>query len=381
MNQFEKKYIDNIKKDVDIPQVVMQKAEDAFNSIKDGKGIKEMKSKRLKKTIIGLGSAAAVMGAFVCTCFMNPTWASGLPVIGGLFEKYEDKSTYKGNFTEMAEKQRQEALEKDGVTSLPCSKEDGDITFTLKEMYSNDKAMYATIELKNKEGFSTNTVLRNGKDEPALQIYFDSLFGIEDNDMGIVTVNGDFIDENTYEGVFRIGLDSRPIKVDNDKMKLNLNFTKILFSQIEKGYNGDKAFEGNWKFNFDINIDKTQTKTIVLNDIKKNGVGMKSIDVTPYEMILHTADIDNDYDKNPNAILTFPVVFDANGKYMETGMPIVDEYPIYGKDVSKVDIYLCEYNEYLDKLKRFRNEDNFKQLMEEKALYHTTVEIPSLKNK
>lgn len=378
MNEIEKRYKDNIEREVDIPDVVKEKAEEAFLLIKNEGDINNMKSKVLKKAIIGITSVAAVMGIFLFTCVKNPTWASGLPIIGGLFEKYEDNAIYKGDFTKMAEEQRQESLSKDGITSLPCSKIKGDITFTLKELYCNDKAIYGTLELKNKKGFSTKTVLRDYEhNKPAIQAYYDSIFGGPNyEEMGVVTLNGDFIDENTYTGVFRIDLTERKIKSDADKIKMNLNFNEIRIGQVDKGHEGDKILKGDWRFNFDINIDRKHTKTIDINTRNKDGVGMKSIDVTPYELILHDFYAeDTKHGKKPSYPLTFPVLLDANGKFMECGQPIVDNYPIYGVDVSKIDIYLCEYNEYMDELRGYKNDKNLKGIMEKKALYHTTVKI------
>ena len=66
----------------------------------------------------------------------------------------------------------------------------------------------------------------------------------------------------------------------------------------------------------------------------------------------------------------FMVVLDAQGKLLPSGSSsYADTYAVGGRDVSRVYVYVCDYTEYMDELKGYRDSADFKEILEERALY------------
>lgn len=129
-------------------------------------------------------------------------------------------------------------------------------------------------------------------------------------------------------------------------------------------------WNGSWNFDLDINVDRSRTNVIEINTENENGVGIKSVEITPFELKVNQLN-----EGSTKAADTFPVVLDASGKMLPYGnSSYVTDYAVYGADISKLDIYLCDYIEYMDEIKGHKTEDNFKQILDERAIYHTTVE-------
>ena len=103
----------------------------------------------------------------------------------------------------------------------------------------------------------------------------------------------------------------------------------------------------------------------------KNGIGLISVTKTPFEMIVEAGD-------NPD---TFTVVLDANGEKLENGTfgGACNMLSVSGRDVSKAEVYICDYEEYMDELKGYwyseekSSEKSFQDILEERALYHKQI--------
>ena len=81
---------------------------------------------------------------------------------------------------------------------------------------------------------------------------------------------------------------------------------------------------------------------------------------------------------NPDA---FTVVLDANGEKLENGTfgGACNMLSVSGRDVSKAEVYICDYEEYMDELKGYwyseekSSEKSFQEILEERALYHKQI--------
>lgn len=139
--------------------------------------------------------------------------------------------------------------------------------------------------------------------------------------------------------------------------------------------------DGPW--NFEICVTKNHEDTIVkeINDIDENGLGVVSVTKTPFEITVETQE--PDMSQSPSGAGYFVVALDADGDIMPYGSDgRVDVWAIQDRDISRIDIYLCDYIEYMDELKGYYWSDTyetdketktFKQLLDERALYHTEV--------
>lgn len=132
--------------------------------------------------------------------------------------------------------------------------------------------------------------------------------------------------------------------------------------------------DGPWDFSFEVNKNDSETIKIDINDRDENGLGLVSVSRTPFEVMVDAGSPNGDY---------YVTVLDANGEPMETnGGGSVMSYAIQDRDVSRVDVYICDYLEYMDELKGYywssdyeekKKEKTYKQLLDERAVYHKEV--------
>ena len=137
-------------------------------------------------------------------------------------------------------------------------------------------------------------------------------------------------------------------------------------------------FDGPWSFEIPIHIDTTQTVVQEINETNENGIGLKSVVKTPYELTVYDM-----YEEGADSD-TFLVALDANGNklpYNESN-PDCDNFTIQDRDISTVDIYILDYMQYMDELKgeeRYNNNENkpddekWSTLLEANAKYHKTL--------
>ncbi len=79
-----------------------------------------------------------------------------------------------------------------------------------------------------------------------------------------------------------------------------------------------------------------------------------------------------------------PVMMDADFQLLNGGVNVTTA-AVGGHDLSTVYIYICDYTEYMDQLKpQYYNgeiaEEEFRNLLEEKALYKTEVHFDHMEN-
>jgi len=131
---------------------------------------------------------------------------------------------------------------------------------------------------------------------------------------------------------------------------------------------------GPWEFSLD--VDKNGSGTVVkkINDVDENGLGLVSVTRTPFEIIIDDGQANADY---------FTIALDADGDILDYGSSSnTNTFAIQDRDVSKIDVYICDYMEYMDELKGYywsedyevkKKEKTFGQLLDERALYHKEI--------
>ncbi|MDC7286225.1 DUF4179 domain-containing protein [Blautia schinkii] len=137
-------------------------------------------------------------------------------------------------------------------------------------------------------------------------------------------------------------------------------------------------FNGPWNFEIPIHVDTSQTVVQEINETNENGIGLKSVVKTPYELTVYDM-----YEEGADSD-TFLVALDANGNklpYNESNADC-DNFTIQDRDISTVDIYILDYMQYMDELKgeeRYNNNENkpeeekWSTLLEANAKYHKTL--------
>ena len=129
--------------------------------------------------------------------------------------------------------------------------------------------------------------------------------------------------------------------------------------------------DGSWKFDLGITQRDSDARVISVNETNEAGIGLESLEISQVEMTMNVIE--------PAGTMVFAVALDADGNKLESGSANVDELAIEGHDISRVYVYLCDYDEYMDELKGCGVPGNhmarsFKEVLEERALFKTVVD-------
>lgn len=140
----------------------------------------------------------------------------------------------------------------------------------------------------------------------------------------------------------------------------------------------DYWYDGAWDYEIPMSMDSSRTQIKEVGTTNEDGVGIASVEKTPFELRLNEIYPDEGYDY-------FPVALDAKGEILPSGLACnVNVYAIHDRDVSTVYVYICDYDEYMDELKGYyysddyeekKAEKSFQELLEERAVYQTEVQF------
>lgn len=388
--------------DAEIPTIVQEKVDLAFTQIyEEEERTMKKRSFRLIKTIV---ATAAVFGVVVFSgvCITNPTFAEEVPVVGNVFSSLGHKLGFGGDYEKYAKPIASDSLNEAVALTQTV---DGN-TVTLQDIYCDEKAMYISMIVESKDPFPISQMYPDLDNKDMYMFYlFDSKlkysFETEDsslNNNSLEYLNGEFIDDNTFQGVVKVDLsyvlnyyskdvlESNEYSTDADTpvshYDLPDSFTVDLeLNSIETDINNPAASEltveerealgskneyenwwidGPWHFNFEVNVDRQNTTTRAIDVEGVSGLSKITVSKTPFELEL-------DYD-DPNADYIV-VALDKDGKHM-SAVNNMDMLPVEGHDVSEITLYVCDYNEYMDEIKGQQLEiDKAKDILDEKALW------------
>ncbi|MDE6219498.1 MAG: DUF4179 domain-containing protein [Lachnospiraceae bacterium] len=319
----------------------------------------------------------------------------------------------------------------------------GDITITLTEVYASNQALFIGVNVKNAQEFSEMALFVDGTqnlsvetveyysfrpdaiqslrhiegkfadahtydgilridyseinvDDSRYQQMLDSV-GVTPEDIG-QTGNEEFwlTDENYAQYIdyyeipetFTIKLDisnivgdlAEPLPLGGQKSAEELErmsdeeWQKYMKTLPQEWYDYPNKYqnwwqEGSWSYDLTITKKDSASRVIEVNQINEAGIGVKSIELSSVEMTLNTVE-GND---------TFAVALDADGNKIENGSSNAYELAIAGHDISRVYIYICDYDEYMDEIKGYgvpgnHQDRSFQEVLEERAVFKTVVE-------
>lgn len=455
MKQSEK-IISGLRQDIELPDIVIRKADAAFDRILSEKGketeMRNISDKKNRNTAPqkhipgwgkGLAAAAAILIIAFGFCAANPVLAAKIPVIGHLFEMLQEKVTYSGDYTGYAQ-----PLEEGTKDTLPGREgEDGNaiytrtvngVTVTVSEVYCNQEALNLSLMIEGKEPFR-DKILVDQSGKQSLFLDMESVFSFQPAVYaGNGNLEGSFIDDHTFAGIWRLDLqevltdttaiddmareaegEGREFMITEETLKqygkpislpeqfsVDIHLKTIIgelaeqqsidwgMSTEELEALSDEEFQelhdricaqygidqypnalqnywmdGPWDFTVPVKVNDTDNRTVIINDWNEEGTGLQSVTVTPFEIRIKMFSGENsgkDY---------FPVVLDADGKWMDPGDGDVSSIPASGHDVSHIYVYLCDYQKYMDEIKGYRDQDNFRQILEEQADYAKEVNL------
>lgn len=453
----EKEIQKRMKKPVEIPENVKDKAQAAYRRI-EANEIKQEKAPHpgRKWVVRTAGSVAAVIALCFIIYGANPVMAKNLPLVGHLFERLENEVSFKGDFSGKAtvlkeEPKNQESDEKDAEAEVTkteelYSKTVNGLTITFSEAYANEQAIYLTMLAENEEAFPEAKMME-GDDHsyPAISLLYEKTYSFmpqtEEKEMTRANLEGMFLDDHTYTAILRINLANDT----KDRTEYNKKYDEMvqgvldemgvtmddLDDETEEGYalleefvdkvsakggsvqsyirdveipesfdlhidikelefvgyrdentdinNSPYFFNGGtWSYDIPVKVDNSQTVKMDINETNDNGIGLKSVIKTPYELTV------NELYKEGSDADCFIVALDANGNKLPYNVSdgSCNVFAIQDRDISTVDIYILDYMQYMEELKgeeRYSNNENkpveeqWKTLLEANAKYHKTL--------
>lgn len=345
----------------------------------------------------------------------EPSFAARLPFIGHIFSMIQEKVSYKGDFSEDSEVYVEDTSSASQNMTRPSDQKNGNssesaasnslvqtsngITVTVSEANCSAQALYLALCIENEEAFPADFIKTKNMDGYILD--YDILYLTTDtyydvpgltradrpSGSGYPTpyyIEGEFVDDRTFTGIIRVPLDedlessghainSSTAQTDaeliwEDKVtQLPEHFTYYLeISDIYADllqYEGksltdpdgnevtiqdpiQKHYNGTWNFAIDVTMNKEGARLIRVNKANENGVGIASVEKTDFEikaeLLLPEGASISDY-----AV----VICDADGKCLEPQGNNAEVYSTYGRNTDTVYVYVCDYIEYMDKLK------------------------------
>lgn len=278
-NQF-----DNIKLPNNIDEVIQLGIEKACTTKKSK--IKKFKFKVASFLLIST-TAITILG------IKNPAFASNIPLIGGIFEKLQDKIDFSGNY-------------KNYSSNINETSYSNGTSVTISEVLCDGESLYVTYKIESRKPFKYTT-----SDESLITGVDDSNIGIKENELmqileeGTIKTNfsdikipttsagiqGTYLNKNTFIGAAKYNISELNTTIPKD-FKLNINLKTLslpsTLPELDKDIiiHKEQVLMGNWNFNIPISTDDSLVKFIDINKSNKNGSSLDRILITPFEIKL-----------------------------------------------------------------------------------------------
>ena len=170
---------------------------------------KEYHKKKVRRIARWCSAAAAAVAVAAVVCISNPTLAAELPLIGHIFERVQDDQQYPGDYSSKA----------DQLAGTTVSESQG-VTVTLSEIVCTDQSMNVSVMIESEEAFPEQALQMSqtfGEDY-GTRLFFtaEHQVGFMDHtaradEYGDLEVKGEFEDDHTFIGAFRINFEVYPL--------------------------------------------------------------------------------------------------------------------------------------------------------------------------
>ncbi len=383
------KYREILGRDLEQSDLMEERIQGAYDIIRVKKKIKKGAGRRqnVKGLIMGVSAVAAAFVLSVTAFVANPALAAKFSFIDKIFGIVETEVGYPGDYSKDAVQLVSQAdVGEDGTVDSPYVQTDGDITFTISECNYESMAMYLAVSVKSENGFSeefrnyarTGTYEEVKEEELASShstLYMTSTsradfssagYGVYEGDPEHGTsspyyINGKFVDDYTFAGIIRVDLMSMSMARENDPIPDEFPY-HLCVTDLFADFEGEHL-TGKWEFDLDVKLNHANTITKEIQKTNEEGIGIGKVIRTSYEL---------------NAELLLPdgksradyivAVCDAEGKLLESQGENTEICSVYGRDVSKVFVYVVDYMTYMDECK-----GNNAHRLPEKAVFQTEV--------
>lgn len=393
--------------------------------------------KKTSVWIKAAAAAAAVVLLAAGFCTANPVLAAKLPLIGHLFAMLQENSEYPGDYQGYAQSLTETAAAPGQEAQNPTpayTQTAGGVTVTLSEIYCNQTSLNISMLVESGEPFS-DKVLKQEDGSCTLSLDAVSNFSFRPLPyVGDQKLYGTFLDDKTFAGIWRTELsgvltdESEVAKIVSqaeangedvpssddeilqyirtltlpEQFTMEIDIQKIVGDlaspepidwgasseelesmpdeQFQELYNRVMAetgrdqypnqgehywFEGPWQFLVPVTVNLSDARSLTIEETGEAGVGLHTVSVTPFELRIDPID--------PN-FCCLPIVFDAQGQWMDYGTGDVNTLPIGGHDISRITVCLCDAAEWLNEIKGHREEENFMEYVTKRALYQKELQ-------
>ena len=257
MMSFEEKMKKELKKNLEIPDVVEQKIQDAYREI--GQGNVTMKklnngNQKKRKAWTAAAAAVAVIAVSGSVFYANPVLAKNIPVIGDVFAKLQknkentpygekDKTAY-GKIADNSE----------SVQNPGSEAENNGVTVTVSDAYCDGYEMYFTITA------ITDNDQVNQKDyllpEKSQQVYVNG----EETGAELSLKKAE---DGSFVGLGHISAGWLADKTFKDQSTVDIKFTE-LYAKVENQpepatyVEGENLITGQWNLEFTVDTDTSR---------------------------------------------------------------------------------------------------------------------------
>ena len=283
---FEEKMKQDLKKDLEIPEIVEQKIQDAYKEIGQGKlrmKKPDNRNQKRKKVWTAAAAAVAVIAISGTVLYSNPVLAKNIPVIGD--EKIEDHSV--------------------NVQTPGSEAEDNGVTVTVSDAYCDGYEMYFTMTATtDNEQINQKKYLLPDKSQ---RVQVD---GVECG----AELCLEKAEDGSFVGLGHISADFLKKKEFSDQSTVDIQFTQLYGKgenelSTTKYVEGENLISGEWNLKFTVNTDASNNQTYEVN-AENNGFKVSKIVKVPASTYLYL-EVPETYE-NVQMIIT-----DADGNALE----------------------------------------------------------------
>lgn len=259
------KDFNNIK----IPENIDQFIEGSFHN-----AYKLKNRKRMKKVS---GVIAAGLLCFIILDMNKTAIASGISKLQKVFEQLED---------------RLNSGEEDIAygTSVGETVSSNGVDVTLTDIIFDGKYLYVSYMIKSEEAFRDKNIEIS---EEKLSYEHKEKLSFTDKKIELLALeglSGKFVDDYTFEGIQSYDLEDIEETIP-DKFQFEILINLFRCIPIVGDDQADLMRVGDWAFKIDVTKEVNVTKKVQINSTSEEGVTIRDITITPYEVYLN---IDHD---------------------------------------------------------------------------------------
>ncbi len=171
---------------------------------------------------------------------------------------------------------------------------------------------------------------------------------VDNSEYGYLEVKGEFEDDHTFIGMFRISFVVYPFAEYEVPDSFNWDMKVSGISYFAKEGTSREALTdgGEWTFSNEVHKSDAETKTVKVDQYEPNGNGISEIVMTPYEVTINYV---YDESKVQPGFERFDsiqsVMLDGSGKLIDDK---VGMFPTEGYDLSKITVYSLDVSDVSD---------------------------------